>query len=132
MTTMRPVQPSRLRRMGRWFDVRRRGPDAWAFALNRLTGIVLVLYLFVHLVVLSLLARGPDAWDDFLSLVRSPLALGLEAVLVAVLLFHGLNGLRVILVDLGIGARARKTLFGVLMVVAVIATVVSTILMFGG
>ena len=56
--------------MGRWFDVRHRGLDAWAFALNRLTGVVLVLYLFVHLVVLSLLARGPDAWDDFLSLVR--------------------------------------------------------------
>jgi succinate dehydrogenase / fumarate reductase cytochrome b subunit len=132
MTTMRPVRPSRLRRIGRWFDVRHRGPDAWAFALNRLTGIVLVLYLFVHLVVLSLLARGPDAWDDFLSLVRSPLALGLEALLVALLLFHGLNGLRVILVELGIGARARKTLFGVLMVVAAIAAVVSTTLMFGG
>ena len=132
MTTTRPAQRSRLRRMSRWFDVRRRGPDAWAFALNRLTGIVLVLYLFVHLAVLSLLARGPDAWDDFLSLVRSPLALGLEALLVAVLLFHGLNGLRVILVNLGIGTRARKTLFGVLMVVAAIAAVVSTTLMFGG
>jgi succinate dehydrogenase / fumarate reductase cytochrome b subunit len=118
--------------MSGWFDVRRRGPDAWAFALNRLTGIVLVLYLFVHLAVLSLLARGPDAWDDFLSLVRSPLALGLEALLVAVLLFHGLNGLRAILVNLGIGTRARKTLFGVLMVVAAIAAVVSTTLMFGG
>lgn len=132
MTTTRPVQRSRLRRMSGWFDVRRRGADAWAFALNRLTGIVLVLYLFVHLAVLSLLARGPDAWDDFLSLVRSPLALGLEALLVAVLLFHGLNGLRVILVNLGIGTRARKTLFGVLMVVAAIAAVVSTTLMFGG
>ena len=132
MTTTRPVQRSRLRRMSGWFDVRRRGPDAWAFALNRLTGIVLVLYLFVHLAVLSLLARGPDAWDDFLSLVRSPLALGLEALLVAVLLFHGLNGLRVILVNLGIGTRARKTLFGVLMLVAAIAAVVSTTLMFGG
>ena len=50
----------------------------------------------------------------------------------AVLLFHALNGLRVILVDLGIGAGARKTLFGVLMVVAAIAAVVSTVLMFGG
>jgi succinate dehydrogenase / fumarate reductase cytochrome b subunit len=118
--------------MGRWFDVRRRGPDAWAFALNRLTGIVLVAYLFVHLLVLSLLARGPAAWDDFLSLVRSPLARGLEAVLVAVVLFHALNGLRVILVALGIGAGTRKTLFGVLMVIAAIATVVSTVLMFGG
>ena len=41
-----------------WFDVRHRRPGSWAFALNRLTGVGLTLYLFVHLWVLRMLTQG--------------------------------------------------------------------------
>jgi succinate dehydrogenase / fumarate reductase cytochrome b subunit len=130
MTATGAVRPPKLRRVVHWFDVRRRHPGAWAFALNRLTGIVLALYLFLHLAVLSLLGRGPQAWDDFLALVHSPIALALEATLVAMLLVHALNGLRVVLVGLAVGAKIQKALFGALMAVAAAAAAVSTILIF--
>ena len=62
----------KVRRAGRWFDVRQRKLGMWAYALNRIAGIGLVVYLYLHLVVLSLLLRGPGSWDAF---VAGPFAL---------------------------------------------------------
>ncbi|HZD11364.1 MAG TPA: hypothetical protein VE553_08480, partial [Candidatus Binatia bacterium] len=53
------------RPLSAWFDVRRDQLGSWAFALNRLTGLGLTLYLFIHLVVLSMLAQGESRWDPF-------------------------------------------------------------------
>ena len=69
---MATLKHPKIRRAGRWFDVRRRKLGMWAYALNRITGIGLVVYLYLHLVVLSLLTRGPGAWDAFVSLARRP------------------------------------------------------------
>jgi succinate dehydrogenase / fumarate reductase cytochrome b subunit len=54
-------QDSKIKRAAHWADVRGRGLGMWAYALNRVTGIGLVLYLYIHLVVLSMLmgARQP-------------------------------------------------------------------------
>jgi len=121
-TTSRPIPA--------WFDVRKRRVGSWAFALNRLTGLGLVLYLFLHLIVLSTLLRGPEAWDQFLAIARSPLYLLLDVVLIFGLLIHALNGIRVALVGMGIGANNQKTLFWVLAALAAILLVVSAYLVF--
>jgi succinate dehydrogenase / fumarate reductase cytochrome b subunit len=102
----------------------------WAYALNRLTGLGLVAYLYLHLVVLSQLARGPAAWDGFVALAKSPAFLSLDVLLFAGLLIHGLNGARVTLNGMGLGVGSQKTWFVVAMVVAVLATVVGAILIF--
>jgi succinate dehydrogenase / fumarate reductase cytochrome b subunit len=103
----------------------------WAYALNRLTGIGLVVYLYLHLGVLSLLARGQSSWDSFVSLARSPYYLALDVLLLAGILIHGLNGLRVALTGFDIGVRAQKTLFGILMLVAAVALAAATLKIFG-
>lgn len=113
-----------------WFDVRQDRLGTWAFALNRLTGIGLTVYLFLHLGVLSLLAQGPEAWDDFLELAHHPLYLMLDVILIFGILFHGLNGIRVALVGMGIGVRSQRTLFWVLMVIGLVLLVVSAWLVF--
>jgi succinate dehydrogenase cytochrome b subunit len=122
----------KVRRAGRWFDVRRRRLGMWAYALNRITGIGLVVYLYLHLAVLSLLSRGPAAWDSFMSLARSPFYLGLDVILLAGILIHGLNGLRIALTGFDVGVRGQKALFGVLMVVAAVALVAAALKIFGG
>ena len=122
----------KIRRAARWFDLRRRKLGMWAYALNRLTGIGLVVYLYLHLGVLSLLARGQSSWDSFVSLARSPYYLALDVLLLAGILIHGLNGLRVALTGFDIGVRAQKTLFGILMLVAAVALVAATLKIFGG
>ena len=69
---MTTLKYPKVQRAGRWFDVRRRRLGMWAYAINRITGIGLVVYLYLHLAVLSLLSRGPTAWDSFVSMARSP------------------------------------------------------------
>lgn len=122
----------KIRRASRWFDVRRRKLGMWAYALNRITGIGLVVYLYLHLGVLSLLARGQSSWDSFVSLARSPYYLALDVLLLAGILIHGLNGLRVALTGFDIGVNAQKALFSVLMLVAAVALVAAALKIFGG
>jgi succinate dehydrogenase / fumarate reductase cytochrome b subunit len=113
-----------------WFDVRRDRLGSWAFALNRITGLGLTLYLFLHLAVLSLLAQGESSWDEFLALARSPLYLFLDVILIFGLLYHGLNGIRVGLVGMGVGTRSQRTLFWALSGVGLVLLLISAWLVF--
>ena len=129
---MATLKYPKVRRAGRWFDVRQRQLGMWAYALNRIAGIGLVVYLYLHLGILSLLLRGPGSWDAFVSLARSPYFLALDVILIAGALIHGLNGLRVTLTGLDVGVKAHKALFGVLMLVAIVALGAATLKIFGG
>ncbi len=122
---VRPRQPLRS-----WFDVRRRRVGSWAFALNRLTGLGLTLYLFLHLGILTILLQGESAWNDFVALVKSPLFLILDAVLLFGLIFHGLNGIRVALVGMGFVTEKQRSLFWGLMVVGLLMLIIASWLIF--
>ncbi len=113
-----------------WFDVRRRGVGSWAFALNRLTGLGLSLYLFLHLGVLSILLQGDSAWNDFVTLVKSPFFLILDVFLLFGLIFHGLNGIRVALVGLGFVTEKQKSLFWGVMVLGILLLFIASWLIF--
>lgn len=116
----------------KWFDVRRRGLGMWAYALNRITGLGLVLYLIIHLFVLSLLAQGEAGWDNFIALASTPFFLLLDVVLLAGILIHGLNGLRISLLALSIGVHQHKAIFYGLMLVSAVVLAVAAIKIFGG
>jgi succinate dehydrogenase / fumarate reductase cytochrome b subunit len=98
------------RRLARLHDVRGRRLGTWAFLLNRLTGLLLVAYLYLHLGVLSLLARGPGSWHRFLSVAKSPFFLSLDVALILIILVHTLNGIRVIVVGSGLAVHRQKQL----------------------
>ena len=101
-----------------WFDPRGRRLGGIAFLVNRITGIGLVVYLYLHLVILALLAQGPTAWDTFIEVALSPPFLALDVILLAGILIHGLNGIRVGLVGLGLVASRQRALFVALMAIA--------------
>lgn len=122
---VRPRNPLRA-----WFDVRKDSVNSWAFALNRLTGIGLTVYLFLHLAVLSTLRGGETAWNDFVALAKTPAFLMLDVVLLFGVLFHGLNGVRVALVGSGIGYRRQLTLFWTLMGIGAVLLIVGAVLIF--
>ncbi len=128
MTTWRETK---VRRTAEWVDVRRRRLGMWAYALNRLSGLGLVLYLYIHLTVLSLLAGGAEGWDRFIALARTPFFLSLDIILLTGLLIHGLNGIRVTLTGMGVGVRSQKGFFVVLMIVAAVALIVGALRIFG-
>lgn len=123
-------QESKLRGVLLWGDVRRRGLGMWAYALNRITGIGLVVYLYLHLIVLSLLAQGASGWDAFIALAKTPLFLALDVILLIGLLIHGLNGLRVTLNALNIGVAAQKQLFIVVIALVVLLGLTGAIRIF--
>jgi len=127
---MANIDYRRVSRAGHWLDVRRRRLRMWAYAINRITSVGLVIYLYLHLGVLSLLTRGQSSWDSFVSLARSPFYLALDVILLAGVLLHGLNGLRIAVTGFGIGVRAQKTLFIVLTIVSAIALGVAALKIF--
>jgi succinate dehydrogenase / fumarate reductase, cytochrome b subunit len=94
-----------------WLDPRGRGHGGRALALHRVTGLVIVAYLYLHLGVLSMLLIGHPAWNSFLSVVTAKSFLALEVVLIAAVLFHGLNGIRVAFVGSGIAVTRERALF---------------------
>jgi succinate dehydrogenase / fumarate reductase cytochrome b subunit len=108
-----------------WVDPRGRRMGQWAWMINRLTGLGILLYLGLHLAVLSLLARGPDAWNGFVTLALNPIFLLMDVVLIFGLLFHGLNGIRVTLVGLGLVVDRQKAMFVSLMTIGAILLLVA-------
>ncbi|MCH7493764.1 succinate dehydrogenase, cytochrome b556 subunit [bacterium] len=75
-------------------------PGMGAYFLHRLTGVFIWLFLLVHVTEMVTLKIGPDAWNALIALYRLPIFAVMEVVLLGALLFHGLNGLRVIIVDM--------------------------------
>jgi succinate dehydrogenase cytochrome b subunit len=98
-------QPSLMRRLAYWLEPRWRDPGWLAFALNRFAGHILILYLLAHMVVLSQLAAGASGWNGLLDLFGSrPFLVG-DVLLIAAVVFHGLNGIRVAALTAGLGTR---------------------------
>jgi succinate dehydrogenase / fumarate reductase cytochrome b subunit len=125
-------QAAEARRVANQLDPRGRGLGMWAFAAHRITGIGLVAYLLLHLLVLSILAQGPTGWDSFVALARTPVFLALDVVLIAGMLIHGLNGVRVALTGMGFGLRQQRPAFVGLTVVAAIALACASFRIFAG
>lgn len=115
--------PGLRRRATYWLVPRWRDPGWWAFALNRFTGLILVLYLLAHFAVLSLLLQGESGWNRLLELFGSTPFLVGDVLLIAAVIFHGLNGLRVIALTLGLGTRRHA--LGVAVVIGLSAALVA-------
>lgn len=74
-------------------------PGMWAFALHRITGATIFFFLFVHVLDTALVRVSPDAYSQVIATYKTPLVGLMELGLVAAVLFHGLNGIRLILID---------------------------------
>ncbi|HAL17267.1 MAG TPA: hypothetical protein DCP32_11120 [Anaerolineaceae bacterium] len=114
----------------RWFDPRSRSLGTFGFILNRVTALGLTLYLLMHLIALGQLARGADAYDGFIALVKNPLFKLGELLVIAAGVIHGLNGIRIALNSFGIGVRCQKGTFIALMLIALFIIAFFTFKMF--
>lgn len=81
----------------------------WAFYLHRLTGIGVLAFLALHIVDVSLFAVSHPLYDRVHALYATPVLRLLECILIFAVLFHTLNGLRILAVDgLAMDARAAR------------------------
>jgi succinate dehydrogenase / fumarate reductase cytochrome b subunit len=86
-----------------------------AWLLNRITGVLVILYLTAHVWVVHHLSHGPQAYGKVMKVLANPFFTLLEIGLIGVVLYHALNGVRVILVDFGRSAWTQKRTFWVVM-----------------
>lgn len=91
------------------------GTEMWSWLLQRVTGLLLVVYLFIHLWVLHYSNKGEVTFDSILSRLQSPAFVVFDLMLLALVIFHALNGVRIVILDLGISQRAQRMLFWGLM-----------------
>ncbi|QSG08614.1 succinate dehydrogenase, cytochrome b556 subunit [Halapricum desulfuricans] len=99
----------RVEDVGRWREF---SAGMWAWIFHKFTGWVLVGYLFTHIAVLSTATSGATVYNETLVGLESLLVVRiLEVGLLAVAVFHILNGIRLLLVDLGIGLEAQDKSF---------------------
>jgi len=94
------------------------GSKAWIF--HRITGIALIGYLFLHIYSLSTLSQGSAVFEAKMQSFSTPFFMFLEWLLFAFVLFHSLNGVRIVLVDWADGARYHRQLFKYSVVVGTI------------
>ncbi len=96
----------------------------WAWLLHRITGIGLVFYILLHTILMgSALISGKERFDATLSVLMGvPVFKLLDMLLLGAVLYHGLNGIRILLFDVGVGIsiRSQKTIFWVLMAVGAV------------
>jgi succinate dehydrogenase / fumarate reductase cytochrome b subunit len=88
-----------------------RGVGMWAWLLHRVSGLVLVAYLFAHIIVISQAQKGSETFDKLFKTLESPLFVVLDLVLLGAVLYHMMNGIRVLLFDFGVAIRKQKTVF---------------------
>jgi succinate dehydrogenase / fumarate reductase, cytochrome b subunit len=82
-----------------------------AWTIQRVTGLLLLVYLFLHVHTISKLSQGPAAFDDAMATFHNPFFKVLEIGLLGVVILHALNGIRITLVDLGVGVGKQRQLF---------------------
>ena len=126
-TDSRTTRSSGRRGLRGWLAHPGGGSPTWAFLANRVSALILVGYLYLHLVVLSLLLRGSDSWDSFLAIAGTRAFVAVDLVLFAAVVWHAANGVRLALVGTGIAVRRQRALLVGVVVVTVLVIGVAAV-----
>ena len=92
--------PNRLGLWG-WLGGGRWGMERYLYALHRVTGLGLLAYFLLHIVVTSSRALGADQWKTAMDTVTGPLFFLGEYLVFVAFAFHAANGIRLALLELG-------------------------------
>lgn len=89
-----------------------------------ITGVGLVILLGLHIIAQHFIARGGlRNFADVLAYMRNPIFLVLEVLFLVVVTAHAMLGVRAILMDFGLSARAEKRLSQALIVIGVLTVI---------
>jgi succinate dehydrogenase / fumarate reductase cytochrome b subunit len=90
----------RVTRRSREFGSLYKGREGqWSWVAHRVTGVAIILFLFAHVVDTALVGWGPDAYNKVVSVYKNPFIRLLELGLVAAVIYHALNGVRIMIMD---------------------------------
>ncbi len=98
-----------LRKQVNWVFRGPRNPEKLALAVQRVTGVGLLLYLVFHVVVTSTVTGGYATWTGVMTTLASPFSHLGEILVVTAVGFHAVNGLRVMFLELtGLTGRPAR------------------------
>ncbi len=97
----------------------------FSFVLHRLTGLGLLFFFFPHLYSVSHARHGAGSFDSFMRIYDQPLFHVGEYLLLLIVMFHMLNGLKIAICDLWLKTRSHKFLVWVEAVVFFVIALVS-------
>ena len=97
---------------------------AWSWVMQRLTAVLVGIFISVHIWVLRFSAEAtsgnPVTFESVRSRMASPWYVTLGLLLLASLVYHARSGVRAVLLDWGVGARSEKKLTGIFVAAGVI------------
>jgi succinate dehydrogenase / fumarate reductase cytochrome b subunit len=90
----------------------------WSWVAHRITGVLTFFFLFAHVLDTALVRVSPEAYNEVIETYKTPLVNLVEVGLVGAVLYHALNGIRVMLVDFWAkGPRYQKQMLWTILVV---------------
>lgn len=114
---------SRLAKLGR-LPAERAEISRWASYIHRVSGFAIFAFLALHIIDVSTFAFSHSAYDDLHKIYSTwPMRL-FECGLLFALVFHALNGLRLIIADVfDVGIRKSNIFLRILLIISIITTV---------
>lgn len=94
------TNPNRLGIKG-WMYAGRYSFERYLYLGHRVSGLGLIAYMVLHIVETANRLRGEQAWAGLMVLFASPSFKVIEYLLFVMAVFHAMNGIRLILVELG-------------------------------
>ena len=96
----------------------------WSWLLHRVTGVAILLFLLVHIVDITIIGFGPTIYNEALNLFATPLVRVISLGLVAAVLYHAFNGLRIVIIDFWPqGVKYQQSMFWSAMVLTLAGVV---------
>ena len=84
-----------------WAYAGRYSFERYLYLGHRLSGLGLLAYMVLHIVETANRMRGEQAWAELMALFASPPFKVIEYLLFAAAVFHAMNGVRLLLTELG-------------------------------
>lgn len=94
------TNPNRLGVKG-WVYAGKYSFERYLYLGHRLSGLGLIAYMVLHIIETANRIRGEHAWAELMALFASPPFRVIEFLLFAMAVFHAMNGVRLLLVELG-------------------------------
>lgn len=94
-----------------------------SFVLRRFTGVMLVMYLMLHIWVIGSALSGPEMFDQRMAFLQSDLFRVAEILLLAAVIYHAFDGIRVLLMNWFKVTDKRKNLFLAVLVISAILVI---------
>ncbi|MCX6373618.1 MAG: hypothetical protein NTX16_11190 [Actinobacteria bacterium] len=95
----------------------------WPWLGQRVTAVLVLVTIAVHLVLTHYIAIGELSFDNIADRLAGGAVLINDIVLLVAAVYHGLNGLRMVVLDWGLSTVAGRRVFDIMLWLAGIATI---------